>query len=360
MPDAVNKVSSLRANPNPIDPDVKIPAAVQRAAAAAAAAQAAAYPSNTPEPTPTPAPTDGITIVEPPAAVTPPGNTPPVEAPPTPPTPAPASEETWEQRFKSERGRHGKTTQLLTQATDRLTALENLVHEMRSQPAAPAPVAAPVAPTRLVSAEEEDQFGTEMLDVMGRRAREVVSSEVAELRATLAALEGKITGTAVAVKRNARSDMLAQLDAKMPEWRQVNDLAEFKAWLALQDPYFGVIRHSELLKAFEQNDTPRVLNFFKGFVSELAVTTPAEGSPDPTPAAPQPVKPGLEALAAPGRARTPAQTNAPAEKQIITTADINAFYAAKARGAYNGREAEFAALEQELFKAQREGRVRAV
>ena len=35
-------------------------------------------------------------------------------------------------------------------------------------------------------------------------------------------------------------------------------------------------------------------------------------------------KPGLESLAAPGRARMSAQPNAPAEKQIITTADVNA------------------------------------
>jgi hypothetical protein len=81
----------------------------------------------------------------------------------------------------------------------------------------------------------------------------------------------------------------------------------------------------------------------------------------PTPAAPTaPPKPGLESLAAPGKARTSAQPNAPAEKQIITTADVNAFYDAVRKGYYNGREAEKNALEQELFAAQREGRVRAV
>lgn len=359
---AVTKASSLRPNTTPIDPDVKVPRAVQEAAARASAAQAAAYPQETPEPAPAPATGDTIKIAEPPAAVTPPGNTPPtppVVATPEP-TPTPVPDETWEHKFNSERGRHQRTQTMLTQATDRLTALENLVQEMRTAPAPVAPTPAPAAPTRLVSEQEENEFGTEMLDVMGRRAKEIVSPELAALRAEMDALKGKLTGTEVAVKRNARADMLASLDAKLPDWRQVNDLAEFKSWLALPDPYFGVIRHSELLKAFEQNDTPRVLAFFKGFVSELAATTPADGSPAPTPAAPQPAKPGLETLAAPGRARTPAQSNVPAEKQIITTADIDAFYKAKAKGAYTGREQEFAALEQELFKAQREGRVRAV
>jgi hypothetical protein len=250
---------------------------------------------------------------------------------------------------------------LLAQANDRISALEGIIAD---QQAAPAPAVSPPAPVataaRLITPQEESEFGNEMLDVMGRRAREIVSPELEELRNTVRTLESKLTGTVTEVKRSARQDMLSALDAGMPEWRQVNDMPEFKTWLALPDPYFGVKRHSALLSAFEKNDTSRVLNFFRGFVSELAATAPDDALPAPIPpAAVQPAKPGLESLAAPGRARTPAQVNAPAEKQIITTADINAFYAAKARGAYNGREAEFAALEQELFKAQREGRVRA-
>jgi hypothetical protein len=366
----VVRTSSLRPNTRPIDPDVVIPAAVKRAAAAAEAAQRAAYPENNPpaEPAP-PKPGDTIQIAEPPATpqpapVTPTGNPAPQPDPqpqPTPQTPADPNDQTWEHKYNSERGRHANTKKLLDNTTERVTALEQLVHEMSRQPAAPAAPAAPATPaTKLVTEQEENEFGTEMLDVMGRRAREIVTPELIELRNTVKSLEQKLTGTVQNVSKNARASMLSKLDSDMPEWRNVNNLSEFKAWLALPDPYFGVTRHSALLSAFEQNDTPRVLNFFKGFVSELAVTTPADEPTTVLPTAPQPAKPGLEALAAPGRARTPAQSNVPAEKQIITTADINAFYRAKAAGAYSGREAEFTALEQELFKAQREGRVRAV
>lgn len=365
----VTKVANLRPDTRMIDPDVKVPEAVKRAAAAAEAAQLAAYPDQVKaaaEPPP-PQGKDGIVIAEPPPAppVTPQGN----EAPPAPAAPepapvkmpAPADEQTWEQRFKSERGRHATTQTQLQQAIERLTSLENVIHDIQQTRAAPAPTPAPQppAPTRLVSEKEEDEFGTEMLDVMGRRAREIVSPELTAMRAEMEDLKQRLTGTVQRVTRNARQDMLNSLDTRMPDWRQVNEMAEFKAWLALQDPYFGVNRHSALLQAFEQNDTPRVLNFFKGFVSELAATTPAQDLPAAL-SPPQSAKPGLETLAAPGRARTPAQTSVPAEKQIITTADINAFYNAKARGMYVGREAEFNALEQELFKAQREGRVRAV
>jgi hypothetical protein len=360
----VTKASQLRPNPNPIDPDVKVPEAVRRAAEAAEAAQRAAYPDQNPEPAPTPAPANPDTIViaapapQPapaPAPVTPVGN----EPAPQPAPPAAVDDQTWEHKFKSEQGRAQQLKNQNAQLVDRLNAMEQMIQDLRAAPA-PAPAPAPT-PAQLISDEEREQFGGEMLDVMGRRAKEIVSPEIAEMRATIAALESKLTGTQTFVKKNARQEMLNTLSIKQPNWQEINQLDEFKSWLALPDPYSGATRLGMLLSAFEQNDTPRVLNFFKGFVSELAVTDPAPALDEPAPAAaPQPPRPGLESLAAPGRARTPAQIAAPAEKQIITPADVNAFYAAKRRGEYAGREAEFNALEQELFRAQREGRVRPV
>jgi hypothetical protein len=238
-----------------------------------------------------------------------------------------------------------------------MAILENEMQELRNRPATPVEPAAPAA--RLITPEEESNFGPEMLDVVGRRATEAISPQLAELRAMMTSLEQKVTGTVTAVKTNAKQAMLTKLDQDLPDWRQINTTNEFKSWLALTDPLFGVTRQSALLKAYEQNDTARVLNFFQSFVSELAASTPTNDLPaDPSPA-PAPARPSLETLAAPGRARMSAQPNAPAEKQIITTADVNAFYAAVRQGFYRGREAEKQALEQELFAAQREGRVRA-
>lgn len=367
----MTKASDLKGNSRPIDPDVKVPEAVRRAAERSEALQRAAYPDQNPaptEPATPPANNDGITIAEPPAAPAP-TPTPAPEEPKPPMLPAPVTPQGNEanlsaeaqaeiHKIRSEEGRKRSQLQTqLTQAVDRMSALEQMLQDLRNAP----PVAAP-APTqsKLITSEEEEQFGTEMLDVMGRRAREIVSPEVAELKNEVATLKAMLNGTVQQTKRTAQQTMHQKLSQEVPNWQEINKLDEFKGWLALPDPYSGATRHSMLLSAYEQNDTPRVLAFFKGFVSELAATTPAEEQPFPTQAAPQqPPKPGLESLAAPGRARTPAQTNAPAEKQIITTADVNVFYAAKARGEYRGREAEFDALERELFQAQREGRVRA-
>jgi len=368
------RVMDLKANPLKIDPDVKIPEAVRRAAEAAEAAQRAAYPDSAPKKPDVKPPADpnAIVIAEPGAEATPPTPPTPVE-PPKPPTQAEppvtptGNEKQWApdvelefQRIRSAEGRRRAQIETqLSQAVDRMSALEQMIQDLKAAP----PVQAQPTTTfaKLITAEEEEQFGGEMLDVMARRAKEIVAPEVAELRAEIARLKGDVQGTQLQTKKSARSQMHDRLTQAVPNWQDINNLQEFKNWLALPDPYSGDSRHSMLLSAYEQNDTPRVLNFFKGFVSELAVTDPVDDTQPPVPAAPTaPPKPGLESLAAPGRARTPAQVSLPAEKQIITTADVAEFYAAKRRGDYKGREAEFDALERELFQAQREGRVRAV
>lgn len=366
----VTRAADLRADTRPIDKDVKVPQAVQRAAAAAEALQRAAYPDQTPAPQepPPPAPAgDTIVIAEPPPApaptptpappVTPPGNEPPAPQPPAPQLTPDAELEI--QRVRSEEGRRrAKLEQALMASNDRLAMLEQTVNELRNQRAAPP--TPPPAPAQLITEQERNEFGTEMLDVMGRRAKEIVSPELAELRSMMQSIEQKVTGTVQQTAQQARQAMLTSLDNALPEWRGINVRDEFKAWLALPNPYASGSRLSALTQAYEQNDTGRVLNFFKGFISELAAEDPATPS-TPAPATPPaPPKPGLESLAAPGRARVSAQPNAPTEKRIITTTDVNAFYDAVRKGYYNGREAEKQALEQELFAAQREGRVRAV
>lgn len=371
----VTRVSDLRADTRPIDKDVKVPAAVLRAAAAAEAAQLAAYPDQNPAPPPVvpPAPAgDTIVIAEPSAAPPAPQPAPQPPAPqsqPSAPVTLPGNEpppqftpevELEMHRIRSDEGRKRAKLELqLSNAADRVAILENTVQELQRTASAPPP--APVAaPARLITPQEETEFGPEMLDVMARRAKETISPELAELRAMMVSLDQKVTGTQKINAQTARQTMMTQLTERLPEWERINKLAEFKAWLALPNPYADGSRHSALLRAFEQNDTGRVLNFFNGFISELAAQDPAD-VPAPAPATPPaPPKPGLESLAAPGRARTSAQPTAPTEKPIITTADVNSFYDAVRKGFYNGREAEKNALEQELFVAQREGRVRAV
>lgn len=130
----------------------------------------------------------------------------------------------------------------------------------------------------------------------------------------------------------ARRNLETTLDTQVPSWRDVNVAQEFHSWLALPDLFSGAIRHELLKAAYEQNDTPRVLAFFKGFLAQEAASAPAPyGQTQPAPAdATQGDASGkipLETFAAPGRAKTAAAPVAPAEKPTFTHAQIAKFYA---------------------------------
>lgn len=356
-----------------IDPDVQVPEAVRRAAAAADAAMKAAQPQAPNAPLP-PEPTnsnDRIQIAEPPQPQGLPERVPlTIEtAPPPPPQPEPQPQptgnpqpgenvdaNTWKNRYEATLGRLRETSNQLQHANTRMEALENMLATMQNAPRQPDP--APQTQSFLTKKDEEE-MGPEMIDFVKRAAKEVAGAQIAQLEGTIRQLQSQLQGTTKFVETDARERMHQHLDGNLPNWNDINHDPEFHAWLALRDPFSGDTRKKLLTQAYAANDGPRVLAIFRGFVSETAAMRPASPSvdPAPAPAAQQPTRPTLEDLAAPGRARTAAAPSAPAEKQIIRTSDINAFYAAVRRGDYRGRDELKAQHEAELQAAMRENRV---
>jgi hypothetical protein len=123
----------------------------------------------------------------------------------------------------------------------------------------------------------------------------------------------------------------------------------------------GRVRQQLLNEAISAADAPRVISFFRGFLQEEQAT----GHIEPSPAvqqAPPPRTPAVDlgSLAAPGRARpaTGGDASVPPDKPIYSRAQVKQLYEQHRKGAYVGREAEWARLEADMFAAQREGRYR--
>lgn len=342
-----------------IDPNTFIPPAVRRAAAAAEQAHKQSYAKDD-EPAPTantdsnaPPPVEAPAAIAPPEplqeAVTPPGNS-------EPPTTATPVEVNWEHRYKSMEGRYKRAENDIRAMSDQIASMQALIANMQ----AAAPVESTPAELQaksLLTPEEVNEYGSEFLGVVAKKAKEELSPEVAKLQKEIERLNKRIEGTTQSASARARAELEATLDEKIPNWRDVNVAPEFHSWLALPDLYSGAIRHQLLTAAYEQNNTPRVLAFFKGFLSEEAATAPALS--EPAPAGVSPDKIPLENFAAPGRAKTAAApSSAPVEKPIFTRATIARFYADSAAGKYRGREAEKNRIEAQIFDAEREGRIR--
>jgi len=377
MPEPVERTVDARPMPqNRVDPDVKLPPAVAAAAAAAEALHARAYappqpePAPQPEPKPEPAPQPGPTPVA--AEPAPPAP----EAQPTPvPAPAPAPDDPtvrapfdpnvdaqgYYHRYISMQGRWRGSQDQLDRMQGELQALgDELVRTQQALAAMPPPQytnghAAPPPATPLVTPADEQQFGSEVIDLARRVARETLAPELQSLRGENEQLRSQL-------QRTGKQTVFSVLDERVPEWRKINTDPAFKRWLSLPDIYSGGVRQRLLDAAVKAADAPRVVAFFQGFLREAAQGQPSQPQPAPLPAEPPPAQRqpplSLETLAAPGRAR-PAPGEPPAaDKPIYTRAQISKFYADVRRGAYVGRETEKNAIERDIFAAQTEGRVR--
>lgn len=337
----------------PVDESVKIPDSVKRATELAnsfyvkpAETPAEAQPAEPAAPAPE----------TPPQAVAPPV---PESAPVQPaaePVAQPSKDDLrdseWAQRYNSMKGRWeqsqrtiGSMQEQMSQLADELMRTQQMITQRQAEPEP--------APQKYITPDDVETFGDSFIDVAKRAAQEAVAPELNALRQENQSLKQQVT-------KSAKMTVAQTLDRDVPNWREVNRNPRFKTWLNLRDIYSGEIRKKLLDVADKAADAPRIVAFFKGFIADEQATGQMEPAPRAEPqVAPRQAAVALETLTAPGRAR-PASGSAttPAEKPIFTRAQISKFYSDVRAGFYNGRAAEKDRFEQEVFAAQREGRVR--
>jgi hypothetical protein len=272
------------------------------------------------------------------------------------PTHAPVEDDgSWEHKYKSMHGRYNALQEQYRSVSDQVANLQNVIAAMQHVPSVGE--IPPISTERLVTPEEENDYGKDLLTVVGKRAKEELAPLLTAQSRQIEQLTQTIKGMAGSAAKNTQAQMLATMDDKMPNWRDINTNQEFLSWLTLPDAYSGAIRHDMLKAAYAAGNATRVLAFFNGFLADEAVTAPVEKQPDPSrkviPRIP------LKNLAAPGKAKNAASSNgAPVEKPIVYRAQIAAFYADVAAGRYRGRDAEKDANEAIIFAAQADGRIR--
>lgn len=349
----------------PHDPNIKLPAAVRAAAArsdeifnAMKAGQEIITPESNGEQAPAEAQAPAqapAEPAEPPKAAS--------EAPKEPqkaaekaPKEAADDDQSWERRYNSMKGRFERAQGQIKDLSDQIQSLQNVIATMQVQaPSAPIPE---LSAEKLITEDEERDYGQDFLKVVGKKAKEELSPIIKGYEAKIAELEKKIQGVHGVVAQDSHAKLLSTLDEKLPDWRDLNTNEDFLSWLRLPDPFSGAIRHDMLKAAYAAGNASRVLAFFNGFLAEEAAVAPAQGDSDEALTTQKVAKVPLAKLAAPGRAKTAAGNSTPAEKPIITRAQIAQFYADVSNGKYRGRDADKNKLEAQIFDAQREGRIR--
>lgn len=345
----------------PVDPSVTIPASVKAASKAADAIHAQAYAPNPDAAPPATVPVEDAL----PAAPEP--KPAPVTAAVRPNPNAPKGSPEFEAHVEaSMKGRWEDAQRQLGIAQSQLREMGSELMQTQAllqQTVKATPVTPPAPAAKRLTEKDVETYGSELLEVVQRAAEDAVAPKLTQLEQENLRLQRRLQQTNA---QSASQMVHAALTAWRPDWEAINKSPQFVAWLRLPDFYSGVIRHTLLKDAFDRGQASRVLHFFQGFLSENPETgsteqlPPAPGAGEQPPPQRQPAV-ALNTLAAPGRAKPPSggsNATSTAEKPVITRAQISRFYNDSRRGVYEGRIEEYNRLQEMIFAAQREGRVR--
>lgn len=176
-------------------------------------------------------------------------------------------EETWERRFKTLAGKYeAETPRLHQQIRDLQTQLESQAQALIELQSRPEPTPEPAKP--LVTSDDEESFGADLVNLMRRVASEATNSvadRLARLEAAAAqlnTLQQKVTEVSTSQAQTAEERFYAKITDAVPDWQEVDKDERWLAWLAEYDPIVGGPRQGALNAAGEALDAGRVIALF--------------------------------------------------------------------------------------------------
>lgn len=280
---------------------------------------------------------------------------PPVDPPEPVPQPAPAAvpvepqqdAQYWQQRFKTLEGIHRTAVDQQKAQAEHMRMISAQLEAMRQHQTQPAP--APEQP--LVTTQDDEKFGSDLVDLARRVARQETKAIDKRLQ-TIEELIRKFTPQVERVGRveqqvaQTREDRFwSELTAAVPDWEAINQNPAWIAWLGEYDPVAGATRQDSLNVAQAALDHRRAAGLFKLFKA-------SQPAPQPT-ARPNPAKAELARQVAPSRTST--VTVPPKGEQRYTGQDYTYWF--DPRRTADRPAQEVATMKAELDRAHAEGRI---
>lgn len=293
-----------------------------------------------------PAPADPApTPAEPPQDPQPaPTESKPVEPTPTPTEPA-VAEETWQQKYKTLKGMYdAEVPRLHADLRDLKAQVDSLRKASETKPVEPAK---PKAAEKLVTDADVEAFGSDLIEVQRKVAREVAAEfrgELDAMRVENEKLREQLTNTGTQVSEASFEQRLYRM---VPDFEVVNTNPKWIAWLNEVDPLLRAPRASVAQQAFNQGDAEGVAHYVAMFKKSVA---PVEPAADKTTELELQIQPNRSATSAPPTSQ---------KGKVYTNADIEKMFRKATEMGVKGRVEEARKLEAEIDAAYMEGRVTA-
>lgn len=276
---------------------------------------------------------------------------PEAQAPTAPHPSSDPNDESWQRRYVTLQGMFNAEVPRLNGRIKELEVqLQQAVEQFKQaaqQPAQTEP------PKRLVTEKDEEAFGSDLLDVMQRKAQEVIHAEreqftqmIGELRAENAKLLQQVGSVSERQGATDRRGYLSTLEQQIPGFDAINADPKFLEWLDETDPMTGLARKAYLTDAYNAMDVGRTAAIFLSWPGAKAHQQQRQPKAD------------LARQVAPNAARSSAAPATTPNERVWSMREIDTFYRDLARGSYRGRDADAQRIEAEIDLAVSQGRVR--
>ena len=271
------------------------------------------------------------------------------------PTPPPVQDDSakWEQRYNTLAGKYNaEVPRLSSEIKDLKGSLEAAIAKLEAKAEAPPEVERKVE--KLLTAQDSENFGEDMVDFVKRAAADIVSDreremtkEIAKLKEQNAKLKSEVSTVAEVQTKAAGDQMLVELERLVPDWQQLNVDQNFLDWLSAKDQLSGYTRHQLLQMAEQAKDVGQIANVFLAYKQTLPVE------------APRPKKPDVQAHVTPGKSKSSSSGSKSEDAtKVWTGAEIDQFYTSVRAGKYKTKPEDARKVEAQIDLAVQQGRIR--
>lgn len=268
----------------------------------------------------------------------------PVEPTPTPTEPV-VAEEKWEQKYKTLKGMYdAEVPRLHADLRDLKAQVDALRKAAETKPVEPAK---PAVAEKLVTDADVEAFGSDLIEVQRKVAREVAAEfrgELDAMRAENEKLREQLNNTGTQVSEASFEQRLYRL---VPDFETVNADPKWIAWLNEVDPLLRAPRATVAQQAFNRGDAEGVAHYVAMFKKSIA---PVEPTADKTTELELQIQPNRSATSTPPTSQ---------KGKIYTNAEIEKMFRKATDLGVKGRVDEAKKLEAEIDAAFMEGRVTA-
>lgn len=188
------------------------------------------------------------------------------------PTPV-AVEEPWEARFRTLEGKYkAEVPRLNQQLKEAKGVIANLQSEASRVVEAPQ---APVKTESLVTSEDEEAFGTDLIAVMKKVVKQETAEVVRQTEARVKEVSQRVESVAGVQAETATDKFFGAIEKAVPDWEVINTDEGWLEWLGEYSPETGAPRQAALDAASNSLDSGRTIALFNLYKSTKPVAKPS-------------------------------------------------------------------------------------